>query len=426
MPILSQSTAKAHSQTTKRRAQGCFKKRSGLAKGSWGKRRYPNGLQDKLDQIVPQTTDRGYTEHEHLDEVGVVHMNGRIYDPLVGRFMSADPFIQAPFELQSHNRYAYVMNNPLAFTDPSGYLFGDLKGGRWTNVAKTVVVIYVAYQTGQWAQNWLMTSAANGFVATGATSSMFAAGIGTEAAGLTISGYAASGAAAGFAGGFSGSVLNGGNFEDSVKSGLRSGINGAIGGAVAGYYGSDYPLSRVGANTVVGGVQSKIQGGSFADGARTSFKYSALAYLNVQMRNRMIEQSKIDSKNDGTGLSRGMFGDGFKLAGGRFDPFAKTDAVCSPLGCNQNGLGSISLLGNVMKYESGGFIDMINESFAGPHDTANAPWYYDAKGLIASGTEGLTRELLTNYTTSLIFAAPFAAGAIYEQAGVSAYDRRKK
>ncbi len=48
-------------------------------------------------------------------------MNGRVYDPLIGRFMSADPFIQAPGNLQSYNRYAYVMNNPLAYTDPSGY-----------------------------------------------------------------------------------------------------------------------------------------------------------------------------------------------------------------------------------------------------------------------------------------------------------------
>ena len=59
--------------------------------------------------------------HEHLDEMGVIHMNGRIYDPLIGRFMSADPFIQAPENLQSHNRFSYVMNNPLSYTDPSGY-----------------------------------------------------------------------------------------------------------------------------------------------------------------------------------------------------------------------------------------------------------------------------------------------------------------
>jgi RHS repeat-associated protein len=61
------------------------------------------------DSLVGQTTDRGFTMHEHLDEMGVVHMNGRIYDPLIGRFLSADPFIQVPGMLQSYNRYAYVM-----------------------------------------------------------------------------------------------------------------------------------------------------------------------------------------------------------------------------------------------------------------------------------------------------------------------------
>jgi len=48
-------------------------------------------------------------------------MNGRIYDPVIGRFMSADPYIQFPDNLQSFNRYTYLMNNPLAGTDPSGF-----------------------------------------------------------------------------------------------------------------------------------------------------------------------------------------------------------------------------------------------------------------------------------------------------------------
>ena len=48
-------------------------------------------------------------------------MNGRVYDPVIGRFLSADPFVQAPYFSQSYNRYSYVMNNPLGGTDPSGY-----------------------------------------------------------------------------------------------------------------------------------------------------------------------------------------------------------------------------------------------------------------------------------------------------------------
>jgi hypothetical protein len=68
-------------------------------------------------------------------------MNGRIYDPTIGRFMSADPFIQAPYELQSHNRYAYVMNNPLLYTDPSGYSW-------WTKIRGIVITVVAAVVDG--------------------------------------------------------------------------------------------------------------------------------------------------------------------------------------------------------------------------------------------------------------------------------------
>jgi RHS repeat-associated protein len=95
-----------------------------LAYDPWGRRRFTDGKADQLDALKGQKTDRGYTEHEHLDEMGLIHMNGRVYDPLVGRFMSADPFIQAPYNLKSFNRYSYGWNNPLKIIDPTGY-FGE-------------------------------------------------------------------------------------------------------------------------------------------------------------------------------------------------------------------------------------------------------------------------------------------------------------
>ncbi len=89
---------------------------------AWGKRRFPNGNDDPTDSITSQTT-RGFTGQEELAEVGLVHMNGRVYDPLLGRFTSADPVVGQPYDTQGFNRYAYVDNNPLAFTDPNGYGF---------------------------------------------------------------------------------------------------------------------------------------------------------------------------------------------------------------------------------------------------------------------------------------------------------------
>lgn len=44
-----------------------------------------------------------------------------MYDPSLGRFMSADLFVQSPYSSQSFNRYTYVSNNPLSRVDPTGY-----------------------------------------------------------------------------------------------------------------------------------------------------------------------------------------------------------------------------------------------------------------------------------------------------------------
>jgi RHS repeat-associated protein len=70
---------------------------------------------------VPSLRRPAYTGHENLPEVSLVHMNGRVYDPNVSHMLSADPFVQFPGDGQSHNRYSYVFNNPLRYTDPSGF-----------------------------------------------------------------------------------------------------------------------------------------------------------------------------------------------------------------------------------------------------------------------------------------------------------------
>ncbi|HAT3994180.1 TPA: hypothetical protein I9Y67_003504 [Elizabethkingia anophelis] len=63
---------------------------------------------------------RGYTSHEHFEDIGIIHMNGRLYDPLLRRFLNADENIQDPYNTQNYNKYGYVMNNPLLYNDPSG------------------------------------------------------------------------------------------------------------------------------------------------------------------------------------------------------------------------------------------------------------------------------------------------------------------
>jgi RHS repeat-associated protein len=92
----------------------------------FGKRRTAGGQYDANGNVVIDWSDavnhgdqRGFTGHEQLDDVGMIHMNGRTYDPYLGRFMQPDPMIQAPGNLQSYNRYSYCMNSPMICTDPS-------------------------------------------------------------------------------------------------------------------------------------------------------------------------------------------------------------------------------------------------------------------------------------------------------------------
>ena len=70
--------------------------------------------------------DRGYTGHEHLLSVGLIHMNARLYDPVLHRFLQPDNYVQDPFDTQNFNRYGYVLNNPLLYTDPTGEEFISL------------------------------------------------------------------------------------------------------------------------------------------------------------------------------------------------------------------------------------------------------------------------------------------------------------
>lgn len=105
-----------------------------LSYDPWGKRRNPDGTDDTAGTQTSQAS-RGFTGHEMLDGLDLVHMNGRVYDPIIGRFGSADPITEAPFTTQGWNRYAYVGNSPVNFTDPSGYCF---LGCFWKKIGKAL------------------------------------------------------------------------------------------------------------------------------------------------------------------------------------------------------------------------------------------------------------------------------------------------
>ncbi|CAM2005565.1 SpvB/TcaC N-terminal domain-containing protein [Acanthopleuribacter pedis] len=136
---------------------------------AFGRRRKGNWAPATEDTTQPRI-NRGYTGHEMLDAFDLIHMNGRVYDPVIGRFMTPDPIRQFPYHLQGVNPYSYILNNPYNATDPSGHFFvGLAKFALWLGKATTTtaqiitavsvgvvgaaaVAIYTHRTGGEWEQ----------------------------------------------------------------------------------------------------------------------------------------------------------------------------------------------------------------------------------------------------------------------------------
>ena len=86
---------------------------------AWGRLRNPNDW--TYNNVLSMSLhNRGYTGHEHIAEFSLINMNGRVYDPVLGRFLSPDNYVQMPDFTQNFNRYTYALNTPLIYTDPTG------------------------------------------------------------------------------------------------------------------------------------------------------------------------------------------------------------------------------------------------------------------------------------------------------------------
>lgn len=257
---------------------------------TWAPSKGALGAADPNTEREGSNVTRGYTGHEMLDDVGLVHMNGRLYDSALGRMCSADPYVQAPENIQNYNRYTYVLNNPVSATDPTGYFFGFIfaivaaVAGVVGAVISTVFA-FVAYLATLAAQFVLTVVGLNGAAAAMGTigSSLLAsasAGLATVTSALgAVGAWAATNpilAGALFGGVYSGAqtAIKGGSFSDVLKAAAIGAVTGAIGGVVGGGLhalglAADNAVGMVIhslAHGIAGGAMSEALGGSFKDG----------------------------------------------------------------------------------------------------------------------------------------------------------------
>ncbi|OFX34744.1 MAG: hypothetical protein A2X08_01015 [Bacteroidetes bacterium GWA2_32_17] len=173
---------------------------------------------------------RGYTGHEHLDQFALINMNGRLYDPVLGRMLSPDNYVQNSTNSQNFNRYSYCLNNPMVYNDPSGELWNVVIGagvGALSYGVQTLITHQrfdlnnFAIAVGQGALGGLGSSSAKAVSVTGAIpGAIYGAASGALSSGL-FSGVMAASQGQSFRSGFESGLLNG-----AISGGITGGISG--------------------------------------------------------------------------------------------------------------------------------------------------------------------------------------------------------
>lgn len=264
---------------------------------AFGKNRNVNGT-DTTAASDLWYAKRGYTGHEHDDEIGLINMNAREYDPILGRFVTADSIVPSAVDSQGFNRYAYVRNNPLSYTDPSGHSLEKIKEVhrayvkfQVTNAALGAYVAggyyvggpmgayqglqtfknsYEAYKQGaSWNDILKYSGRSFGSMYIRQVTFKWVGDQGWEGANNVFAHAVAGGAT---------NVIAGGDFRSGFVSG------GA--GELAAPYMENVPggfYGQIAAAALVGGTSTQLAGGSFKDGAITAaygYLYNWLSHIH--------------------------------------------------------------------------------------------------------------------------------------------------
>lgn len=232
---------------------------------AFGKRRKADWTADPADLLATERhfTERGYTGHEHLDNVRLIHMNGRLQDPVLGTMLAPDPVLGNLLNPQSLNRYAYVAGNPASLVDPSGFFLGRI--GKFFKRLVSGIGRLVRRVVENYGREIL--AAVAGFYTGGVASEWYLASV-----------PAATAVGAGTVGAISGGAVAGGIVSGELRGAALGAIGGAGFGAVGAAYGNTWSLGRIAASGVVGGATAKVGGGEFREGLAYSSGAAAFGY----------------------------------------------------------------------------------------------------------------------------------------------------
>jgi len=241
-------------------------------------------------------THRGFTGHEELESVNLIHMTGRLYDPVLGRFLSADPKIQDPTNSQSLNRYSYCLNNPLAYTDPTGFSWfsdlihdighaiQDVLNNQYVEIAIQVGINAVlpgwgaAIASAVWQAELTLINGGsvedafkNGaFSFAGSMISMGGNHFFGSVPHLDSIKWEEKGLAEGLAGGGL-KVVEGGSFSDGFLATATSALTSGEWDKIDdGGFLTSHLLTRASVSGIIGGTEASITGGNFTSGFKTS------------------------------------------------------------------------------------------------------------------------------------------------------------
>ena len=294
--------------------------------------------------LATAETTRGFTGHEQLADVGLIHMNGRAYDPQLGRFISADPYIQFASNLQSYNRYSYLHNNPLSYTDPSGYNLEKLSKAIDKNI--DTVFLVAASATGNPIVVALMAAAIAG--------------------------------------------KNGASTRDAIKAGVIAGLRSqAFTQAGTATTGLGIPAKML-AHGMIGGVSSGLQGGSFNDG----FIVSALSARAAPYAGNVVNAALIGGAI--SSINGGKFSTGAVAAamGYAFNWMKHGESRQSQANAESCTAGTVSCKALIGKYENkqyDGSIDSDRDWMGRKHITIRGNYLCTACGSSPEAVEGTRR-----------------------------------